>query len=85
MIPVGINSGLSLLRQGPPRLDLWLEGAPAVVVQDVQLLRDRMAKSRVDLDDILHAARERQGRERLDQLKYAELERGGTTIIPKQA
>jgi uncharacterized membrane protein YcaP (DUF421 family) len=43
-----------------------------------------MDKSRVDESDILASARELQGIERLDQIKYAVLERnGGITIIPK--
>ena len=43
-----------------------------------------MQKARVDEADILSKARELQGIERLDQIKYAVLERsGGITIIPK--
>jgi uncharacterized membrane protein YcaP (DUF421 family) len=43
-----------------------------------------MAHSRIDDEDILAAARERQGLERMDQIKYAVLERsGGISIIPK--
>jgi uncharacterized membrane protein YcaP (DUF421 family) len=42
-----------------------------------------MAKERVDVDDVLDAARESQGLERLDQIKYAVLERNGKiSIIP---
>jgi uncharacterized membrane protein YcaP (DUF421 family) len=42
-----------------------------------------MLKARVAKDDVLAAARERQGIERLDQIKYAVLERsGGISIIP---
>jgi uncharacterized membrane protein YcaP (DUF421 family) len=38
---------------------------------------------RVDLEDILLAARQSQGLERIDQIKYAVLERsGGISIIP---
>ncbi len=38
------------------------------------------------VEDILEAARELQGLERMEQIKYAVLERsGGITIIPKQA
>lgn len=48
-------------------------------------LKDRMKKSQVDEDDILEAARELQGLERLEQIKYAVLERhGAITIIPKE-
>jgi uncharacterized membrane protein YcaP (DUF421 family) len=44
-----------------------------------------MQKVRVDEQDILEAARKLQGLERLEQVKYAVLERGGDiTIIPAQ-
>jgi uncharacterized membrane protein YcaP (DUF421 family) len=44
-----------------------------------------MEKARVDVDDVLSAARHLQGIERLDQIRYAVLERsGGISIIPKE-
>ena len=44
-----------------------------------------MRDERVDLDDVLAAAREKQGLERLDQIKYAILERsGGISIVPRR-
>lgn len=62
-----------------------LEGTPVLLVADGQLLRDRMARERVTLDDILHAARNREGLESLDQIAYAILEpSGGISIIPKR-
>jgi uncharacterized membrane protein YcaP (DUF421 family) len=45
-----------------------------------------MKESRVDEGDILEAARKLQGIERLDQIKYAVLERsGGISIIPRES
>jgi uncharacterized membrane protein YcaP (DUF421 family) len=62
----------------------WAEGLPLVLLEDGKLLKERMDRSQVDEDDILEAARELQGLERLDQVKYAVLERhGGITIVPK--
>lgn len=44
-----------------------------------------MDKARVDEEDILNAARQLQGLERMDQIKYAVLERNGDiTIVPRQ-
>ena len=44
-----------------------------------------MNKERVDEADVLAAARELQGLERLEQIKYAVLERsGGISIIPRE-
>jgi uncharacterized membrane protein YcaP (DUF421 family) len=41
--------------------------------------------ARVDVEDVLHSAREKHGLERLDQVKYAILETtGGISIVPKE-
>jgi uncharacterized membrane protein YcaP (DUF421 family) len=62
-----------------------IDGVPIIIVADGKPLKDRMAMERVDEEDILGAARERQGLERMDQIKYAVLERsGGISIIPKE-
>jgi uncharacterized membrane protein YcaP (DUF421 family) len=83
---IGLDVALSLVKQRLPRVDQLLDGVPVIVLENGRPLRDRMAKARVDEADILHAARELQGLERLDQIKYAVLERsGGITIIPKPA
>ena len=82
---VGIDIAISLLKERFKKLERLVDGVPLVLVSNGELLRDRMEKSRVDEEDILGAARELQGLERLDQIKYAVLERSGTiTIIPKE-
>jgi uncharacterized membrane protein YcaP (DUF421 family) len=82
---VGTDIAMSLFKRRFPRLDCWIDGAPLVLVDNGKLLHDRMEKCRVDESDILQAARELQGLERLDQIKYAVLERsGGITIIARQ-
>ena len=44
-----------------------------------------MNRARIDEQDILVAARELHGLERLDQIKYAVLERsGGISIVPNK-
>ena len=56
-----------------------------VIVADGKPLRDRMRKARIELADVLEAARHTQGLERMDQIKYAVVEiSGGITIIPKE-
>lgn len=81
---VGIDTALSLIQLRSPRLDRWLDGTPVVILEDGRLLYDRMRKSRVDESEILMAARERHGLQRLDEIQYAVLERsGGISIIPK--
>jgi len=80
-----LDLGLSLLQARFPRLGPWLDDVPLVLVEHGQVLQKRMDKSRISEADILHAARSTQGLERLDQIKYAVLERTGEiSIIPKQ-
>lgn len=81
---VGVDIGLSLWKQRSGTIDKLLDGVPVVIVEDGRPLMDRMQRARVDESDILTAARELQGLERMDQIKYAVLERsGGISIIPK--
>ncbi len=72
---------LSLLKQRSPQLDRLLEGLPLVIVENGKPLLDRMWRARVDQEDVMAAARELQGLERIEQIKYAVLERNGTITI----
>ncbi len=82
---VGIDIGLSLLKQRSPRFEKILEDEPLIIVEEGRPLLARMKKVRVDEEDVLIAARVLQGLERMDQIKYAVLERnGGISIVPKQ-
>jgi uncharacterized membrane protein YcaP (DUF421 family) len=79
-----LELGLSLVKNWWPSLDRALESMPLIIVQDGKLLKERIANERVDLEDVLAAARERHGLERLDQIKFAVLERhGGISIVPR--
>ena len=83
---VGLNIGLSLLKQRSQRVKRLLDGMPLIIVENGRPLKDLMDKVRVAEDDIMTAARELQGLGRMDQIKYAVLESsGGITIIPKNA
>lgn len=65
--------------------DRVLDGLPLVLVAHGHPLIERLRQAQVDESEILAAARESQGLERLDQIKYAVLERsGGISIIPQQ-
>lgn len=66
------------------RFDRLLNDVPLVLIDDGELRQDHMRKARVTADDILEQARGLRGLERIDQIKYAILERsGGITVIPK--
>ena len=82
---VMIDIGLSLWKQRSRQIEKVVDGVPIVIVADGKPLKERMDKERIDEEDVLAAARERQGLERMDQIKYAVLERsGGISIIPKE-
>ena len=82
---VGLDIGLSLIKRHSKTIDKVLDDVPLVIVEDGVPLKDRMAKARVDEEDVLSAARHLQGLERLDQIRYAVLERsGGISIVPKK-
>lgn len=74
---------LSFFKERSAWFEAVAEGRPLVILQDGRPLPERMEKSGVDESDILASAREGQGLERLDQIKFAVLERNGAiTIIP---
>ena len=56
---------------------------PVIVVENGKLLEMRAKQEGVTIGEILEAGREKHGLERLDQFKYAILERhGGISVIP---
>lgn len=80
----GADIGLSHVKQWSPRFALFLNGSATVLmshgVPDERALR----RARVSLNDIVVAARQQHGLERLEQVKYAILEADGAiSIVPK--
>ena len=74
---------LSRLKDSFPFFGKVTEGMPLVIVDKGAPLTKRMHKSRVDEADVLEAARLHFGLERMDQIKYAVLEKDGSiSIIP---
>jgi uncharacterized membrane protein YcaP (DUF421 family) len=83
---MSIDIALSIWKQHSRWLDKLIEDAPVLVVEQGRPLKDRMDKERIDETDILASARELRGLERMEQIKYAVLERGGhITIVPKRS
>ena len=82
---IAIDITLSLIKERSPSVAKLIDGVAMIVVEDGQLLHERVRKARLDEDDILTAARETHGLERLDQIKFAVLENNGKiSIIPKE-
>jgi uncharacterized membrane protein YcaP (DUF421 family) len=83
---VGMNVLMSELKTRSKTADRVLDGAPLLIVDNGRPQEDLMRKERVDLDDVLEAARETHGLERLEQIKFAVLERSGKiSIVPADA
>jgi uncharacterized membrane protein YcaP (DUF421 family) len=81
---VGMNVLLSHVKQWSRVAEVWLDGTPTVIVEQGEPKTEIMKRERVDEEDVLAAARERQGLERMEQIKYAVLETsGGISIIPR--
>lgn len=82
---LGIHLGLAALKERVPRAGRWLGGGPPiVVVADGRLLEDTAARVGVGEDDVMLSARQAHGLERLDQVRYAIVERTGTiSIVPR--
>ncbi len=74
---------LAFLKDRSHGFERVAEGVPLVILKDGRPITDRLQETGVDVADILQAARETRGLERLEQIKYAILERsGGISIIP---
>jgi uncharacterized membrane protein YcaP (DUF421 family) len=82
---VAIDVGLARLKWHWPKADLWLDGSPVIVVENGEPLESRLKAMRLKVDDILEAAREKQGLETLSQIKFAIVEKNGkVSIIPEE-
>lgn len=80
-----LDIGLSYVKEHWQLAEKVLDGVPTILVTEGKADERALKRSRIDVDDIMQAAREKQGLERLDQIKFAVLEAGGDiTIVPKQ-
>lgn len=62
------------------------QSVPVVIVADGEPVEEAMKREHLSVEDILTAAREKQGLERMDQIKWAVLETtGGISIVPKES
>lgn len=83
MTLVGATVVLSFLKTKSPMLDRWLDDAPLIIVDHGRMNEEFMKKVHVDKSDVLESARLLHGLERIDQIKYAIIERSGDiSIIP---
>jgi uncharacterized membrane protein YcaP (DUF421 family) len=82
---VALDILVSHIKSWFPRLDHVLEGVPAVLVDEGQIIEKTLKAERVQEEDILESARVAFGIEDMGQIKYAILEKGGRiSIIPRK-
>lgn len=75
---------LSLFKERLPQVGRFLDGVPLIVVEYGKPLTERLRKARITEEDILEAARQSQGLERLEQIRFAVLEKNGQiSVIPE--
>ncbi len=81
---VGTDILLSYWKQRSAKVERWLDGLPLIIVNNGVPLKPLMDRARVNEEDVLAAARQGPGLERMEQIKYAVLEvGGGISVIPK--
>ena len=80
---LGMDLALSLLKKPFKLFEKIVEGTPLIVVDHGKPLKDRMSKCNIDEADVMQAARAHLGLEKMEEVKYAVLEKDGTiSIIP---
>ena len=80
---VGVDLLLTLTKTKWKWFEKISDGAPLIIVNKGVPLKKRMEKTKVDEEDILEAARILHGLEKMEQVKYAVLEKDGSiSIIP---
>ena len=78
------NVILSLIERDFPTFARLVNGAPLIVVEQGQMLDQRLRRALLTQQDIMAAARRTHGIERVDDIKYAILEASGNiSIIPR--
>jgi uncharacterized membrane protein YcaP (DUF421 family) len=80
-----LDLALSILKKRSDTVQKIAEGVPLVLVDHGKVIEESMRNAMVTRDEVLHAARNSQGLERMEQVKYAVLEpSGGISIVPME-
>lgn len=80
-----LDLGLAFLKRHSRTIENVMEGVPVLLVEQGRTIEEHLRKTHVTDSDILQAARQSQGLESMDQIKYAVLETsGGISIVPME-
>lgn len=81
---VGADIAVSVVKHRHKLVSKLVDSTPVLLVENGVVHEDRLAKERVNIDEVLEAARLSHGLERLAQIKHAILETGGDiSIVPR--
>ncbi|WP_039055467.1 YetF domain-containing protein [Enterobacter sp. Bisph1] len=81
---VGVDIIFGNLKKYVKGAENLIDGTPVVLVENGQMLENKMREADISRDDILMSARNNQGIAELAEIKFAILERNGhISIIPK--
>lgn len=78
---IAIDVGLSLLKQRSGWISRLIDGEPTIIVENGKLLHKRLRRARLLEVDVMEAARSSQGIEKLEEIKFAILERNGKISV----
>ena len=82
---VGAGIVMTVLKERFPGFQRVVTGAPLLLIEDGEIMYQRLNHSRIGIDEIMAAARASHGLERIADIKHALLEAGGgISIIPKE-
>jgi uncharacterized membrane protein YcaP (DUF421 family) len=74
---------LSYMKQWSPTVAVWLDGTPTVLISRGEPDPRALQRARVSIDDVLQAARQQHGIERLEEVRFAVLEAGGKISVTR--
>ncbi|KPA99195.1 MULTISPECIES: DUF421 domain-containing protein [Pseudomonas] len=81
---IAVDVGLSLLKRRFSTISRLIDGEPTILVEHGRILHERLRQARLIEADLMEAARSNQGIERVDQIKFAILERNGKISVIAQ-
>lgn len=81
---IAVDVGLSLLKRRSSTISRLIDGEPTILVENGKILQERLRHARLIEADLMEAARSSQGIEKVEEIKFAILERNGKiSVIPR--
>lgn len=81
---IAVDVGLSLLKRRSSTVSRLIDGEPTILVENGKILQERLRHARLIEADLMEAARSSQGIEKVEEIKFAILERNGKiSVIPR--